>query len=470
MKIKKIEEFVFEIPKSGRMNVPARVFLSDELISSVDEGSLEQLANIASLPGIQKYPVGLPDIHYGYGAPIGSVAAFDVNEGGVSPGMCGFDINCGVRLLKTNMHLSDAKPKLKKFVDEIFKNVPSGVGKKSNVKFSKSEFTKVLEEGAKAIVDRYGYENDLLHIEEGGFMETDARSVSEKAIKRGIHQLGTLGAGNHFVEVQVVDKIFDEKTAKKFGLFEGEIVVMIHTGSRGFGHQVATDFVKLLNEKYREISKSIPDPELIYAPSGSKEEEDYFNAMKAASNFAWANREMISHQVRKAFKKVYGSDSMPLLYDLAHNIIKKRKHFVGGKKKEVYVHRKGATRAFGPNEPEVPSDYKSVGQPVLLPGSMGTSSYVMVGTEAAMKKTFGSIAHGAGRLLSRSKATSEFTDNQIIKELSELGVYARSASKGVLSEEAPKAYKDVSEVVRVCEGSGIAKAVAKLRPLGVVKG
>ena len=468
MKIKKISEFVFELQKEGKMNVSPLLFLSDDLMQNVDAGSFEQLANISTLPGVQSV-IGLPDIHYGYGAPIGSVAAFDVNEGGVSPGMCGFDINCGVRLLRTELSVKDVGRKIKNLMDEIFKLVPAGVGKKSKLKFSRGEFINVLQGGAQYVIKKgYGYDSDVDHIEENGRMETDA-NVSEKAISRGLHQLGTLGAGNHFVEVQVIERILDKKAAKAFGLFEGEVVVMIHTGSRGFGHQVATDFVRILNERHPEIAKSIPDPELIYAPTGSKEEEEYFDAMKAAANFAWANRQLITHQVRRALKNVFNVEA-PLVYDLAHNIIKRRKHFVNGKKKDVYVHRKGATRAFGPNEPEVPKDYRSVGQPVLLPGSMGTHSYVMVGTELAMKKTFGSIAHGAGRALSRNKATSRFTDSEIIDELKSRGVYARSASKGVLSEEAPEAYKDVSEVVRVCEGSGIAKAVAKMRPLGVVKG
>ncbi len=469
MKVKKIDEFLFEIPVQGKMRVPAWMFLSDELFSSLDPGAMEQLANIASLPGIQMHSIGLPDMHYGYGAPIGSVAAFDVNEGGVSPGMCGFDINCGVRLLKTGMFLDEVRSKLHNLVNEIFRLVPAGVGKGSKHKFSRKEFFEILGGGAREVIEKgFGFPEDAEHIEERGGMDTDPSVVSDKAVSRGINQLGTLGAGNHFLEIQVVDRVFDERVAKVFGLEEGEVTIMIHTGSRGFGHQVATDFIQILNRKYPNLD--IPDRELVYAPTGTKEEESYFNAMKAAANFAWANRQIISHQVRKAFKNIFGTDELPLLYDLAHNIIKRRKHFVDGKKKEVYVHRKGATRAFGPGEPEVPKDYKSVGQPVLLPGSMGTESYVMVGTEAAMKQTFGSIAHGAGRSLSRNKALRRFTDNQILKELDRKGIYARSASRGVLSEEAPEAYKDVSEVVRVCEGAGIARIVVRLKPLGVVKG
>ncbi len=471
MKVKKIDDFIFEIPMQGKMKVPAWMFLSDELFGNVDPGSMEQLANIASLPGIQLHSIGLPDMHYGYGAPIGSVAAFDVNEGGVSPGMCGFDINCGIRLLRTKMDISEVRPKLKKLINEISSIVPVGVGKHSKLKLSKKKFLEILQGGAQYMIENgYGFSEDKKFIEENGAMETELKGVSEKAISRGINQIGTLGAGNHFIEVQYVDKVFNGKISKTFGLEENEVVVMIHTGSRGFGHQVATDFIKNLIEKYPKVAKSIPDRELIYAPSGTREEELYFDAMKAAANFAWANRQMISHLVRKAFKNIFGTDDLPLVYGLSHNIVKKRKHFVGNKKKEVYVHRKGATRAFGPEEPEVPKKYKSAGQPVLLPGSMGTESYVMVGTEIAMKQTFGSIAHGAGRAMSRTKALKRYTDNQILEELEKKGIFAHGGSKGVLSEEAPEAYKDVSEVVRVCEGSGIAKNVARLKPMGVIKG
>jgi len=471
MKVKKISEFLFEIPMQKKMIVPGWMFLSDDLFENVDPGAMEQLSNISSLPGIELHSIGLPDMHYGYGAPIGSVAAFNVDEGGVSPGMCGFDINCGIRLLRTNLDISEVKPKLKKLLNEIFRLVPVGVGKHSKLKLTREKFLKILRNGAQFMIENgYGFPEDENFIEENGRMKTNLDGVSEKSISRGIRQIGTLGAGNHFIEIQYVDKLFDEKISKIFGLEKNEVVVMIHTGSRGFGHQVATDYIKTLIEKYPKIAKSIPDRELIYAPSGSKEEKLYLDGMKAAANFAWANRQMISHLVRTAFKNIIGTNELPLVYDLSHNIIKKRKHFIGDKKKEVYVHRKGATRAFGPNEPEVPKRYKSAGQPVLLPGSMGTESYVMVGTELAMKQTFGSIAHGAGRTLSRNRALKRFSDNQILKELTKKGILAHSASKGILSEEAPEAYKDVSEVVRVCEGAGIAKNVARLKPMGVVKG
>ncbi len=476
--LKEIRPDVWELSASAKkgMRVPARIFLSKKLLEDVEDGAVEQVANVAFLPGIYKHSVAMPDMHFGYGFPIGGVAALDIEEGGLSPGGIGFDINCGVRLLRTNLQVSDIEKDIPKMLDSVFKNVPSGLGSKGQVKVNSAQLESILENGAKwAVENGYGSSNDLKHIEEKGCMKgADAGKVSDKAMKRGMPQSGSLGAGNHFLELQKVEKIFLPDVAKAFGIkSEGQIMFMIHTGSRGLGHQVCTDYLQSMEHAFRDRLRELPDRELVYAPAGTKECENYFSAMACAANFAWTNRQMIMHWVRESIRRTLGvseSDAgMELVYDVAHNIAKKEEYVIDGEKRKVYVHRKGATRAFGPGMPDIPSDYSSVGQPVLVPGSMGTASYVLVGTKTA-EETFNSVCHGAGRLQSRTSARNMHTGEEIRESLEKKGILTRSASMKGLAEEAPDVYKDVDEVVQVCETAGIARIVAKLKPLGVVKG
>ncbi len=479
--IKKVNSFRWEIPRSYKqgMRVPGVIYASQHMIEQIKrDNAPEQVANVATLPGIVKASMAMPDIHWGYGFPIGGVAAFDAEEGIISPGGVGYDINCGVRLLTTNLDEKDARPKLKELVDNIFMNVPSGVGEKGKLRLNFGELNKVLDFGAKwAVENGYGWEEDLERLEEGGSIKfADHTKVSDKAKKRGAPQLGTLGAGNHFLEVQRVEKIFLPEIAKKFGItHEGQITVMIHTGSRGLGHQVASDYIRVMEQAARKYGIKLLDPQLACAPVKSKEAEDYFAAMSAAANFGFTNRQLITHWVRESFGKVFGEDpedlGMHLVYGVAHNIAKLEEHIVDGKRMKVYVHRKGATRAFAAGREELSQLYRDVGQPVLIPGDMGTSSYVLVGTQKAMEETFGSTCHGAGRVMSRHAALRKFRGEEIKRELWEKKhIYVRSASNRVAAEEAPDAYKDVNEVVRAVEGAGISRIVAKMVPLGVVKG
>ncbi|RLJ08510.1 MAG: RNA-splicing ligase RtcB [Candidatus Aenigmatarchaeota archaeon] len=476
-KLRQIRECVWELPKEGKMKVPAWLFLSEKLLQQVEEGAVQQIANVACLPGIYKHSIALPDMHFGYGFPIGGVAALDAKEGGLSPGGIGFDINCGVRLLRTNLRVEDVKPKIQQLVEQIFRNVPSGVGRGGKVKLTAGQTRDVLEMGARwAVENGYGYEKDLEHLEERGCMrQADASKVSEKAVKRGMPQLGSLGAGNHFLEVQQVTEIYQPEIAKVFGIQEvGQICVMIHTGSRGLGHQICTDYLNLLESRFRDLLKTLPDRELVFAPAGTQECEDYFKAMCCGANFAWANRQMITHWVRQAIISVLKMPEedigLEIVYDVAHNIGKLEKHKINGEVKEVFVHRKGGTRCFGPGNPDIPKDYQAVGQPVLVPGDMGSASYVLVGTERAEEESFSSVCHGAGRVLSRHAALKKYRGEKVKQELAGRGISVRSASWGVLAEEAPGVYKDIHEVVRVCEAAGLSKTVAKLVPLGVVKG
>ncbi len=479
--LKKIDSFRWEIPKSYKqgMRVPGMIFASEHMIEQIKKDNApEQVANVATLPGIIKASMAMPDIHWGYGFPIGGVAAFDGEEGIISPGGVGYDINCGVRLLTTNLDEKDVRPKLKELVDNMFMNVPSGVGEKGKLRLNFGELNKVLDFGAKwAVENGYGWEEDLERLEEGGSIKfADHTKVSEKAKKRGAPQLGTLGAGNHFLEVQTVEKIFLPDVAKKFGItHEGQITVMIHTGSRGLGHQVASDYIRVMEQASRKYGIKLVDPQLACAPVKSKEAEDYFKAMSAAANFGFTNRQLITHWVRESFGKVFGEDpedlGMHLVYGVAHNIAKLEEHIVDGKRMKVYVHRKGATRAFAAGRQELSQLYRDVGQPVLIPGDMGTGSYVLVGTQKAMEETFGSTCHGAGRVMSRHAALRKFRGEEVKRELWEKKhIYVRSASNRVAAEEAPDAYKDVNEVVRAVEGAGISRIVAKMMPLGVVKG
>ncbi|MCD6576334.1 MAG: RtcB family protein [Nanoarchaeota archaeon] len=480
LELKKISDVEWEIPKGtiANMHVPGRVFASEKLLEKMKQDrTLIQGAGVATLPGIYKYSIILPDGHEGYGFPIGGVAALDYEEGGISPGGIGYDINCGVRLIRTNLEREDAEKNIKPLLNALFKNVPSGLGSKGLTRIKKvEEFDEVLKYGVQwAIENGYGVERDLKHIEENGRLEVaDPKYTSKEAKKRGMPQLGSLGAGNHFLEVQYVEKVFDEKVARVFGLHEGQATLMVHTGSRGFGHQVCSDYLREMEKTFPDIIKKLPDRELIYAPAGSEVADRYLKAMSAAANFAWTNRQLIMHWSRQAFEEVFKRDwetlGMELIYDVAHNLAKVEKHKIDGKLRKVYVHRKGATRAFGPGRPEIPADYRNVGQPVLIPGSMGTASYVLVGSQTSMEKTFGSTAHGAGRMMSRHAALRQYRADVIQKQLGERGIIIKAASKRGVAEEAPGAYKDIDEVARVSHEAGIGNLVARLRPIGVVKG
>src|SRR5579885_1833417 len=472
----KIDEYTYEIPKKYRsdMLVPARVFMKESMIEDIiEDRSLDQLVNVATLPGIQKYAFAMPDIHQGYGFPIGGVAAMAIEHGGViSPGGIGYDINCGVRLLVANMNHEQLQPYMATLATALFHAVPSGVGRGGKLKLTLGELDKVLGDGAKHMIDiGYGTPQDLEFCEEHGTMAgADPDLVSEHAKKRGADQLGTLGSGNHFLEVQKVEEIYDEKTAQAFGLTQGAITVMIHCGSRGLGHQTCTDYVRTLMDYLPQWGYVLPDRELVCAPFTSKPAQDYFAAMIAASNFAWANRHLIAHWVREAFHEVVGKDAwLSLVYDVSHNIGKKERHMIDGKMIEVIMHRKGATRAFGPHTPQTPLRYQSVGQPVLIPGTMGTASYVLAGTAEGMDIAFGSSCHGAGRRMSRMKAKHTIRGSQLRKELESHGIIVRCDSDAGLAEEAPIAYKDVDSVVDVVHGAGLARKIARLVPVAVIK-
>ncbi|KXB00212.1 tRNA-splicing ligase [candidate division MSBL1 archaeon SCGC-AAA261G05] len=479
-KIKKIDELHWEIPKDQKkgMRVPVRIFADVDLLKELKgDLTLEQATNVAFLQGIYKCSITLPDGHQGYGFPIGGVAATDAEEGVISPGGVGYDINCGVRLLRTNLEKSDVKPKLKNLVETLFRNVPSGVGSKSKVKLSKSQLSELLEQGAKWCVENgYGWEEDTDRLEANGCLRgADASKVSSKAMSRGMPQVGSLGSGNHFLEVQYVDEIFDPEVAKAFGItHENQVTTMIHTGSRGFGHQVCSDNLRRMEKAAKKYNIELPDRELVNVPLDSPEGQDYFSAMACAANFAWSNRQMITHWTRETFQDLFGQDAeelgMHIIYDVAHNIAKFEEHQIDGGKKKVCVHRKGATRAFPPGRPEVPQRYRDVGQPVLIPGDMGTASYVLVGTEQGMRETFGSTAHGSGRRMSRTAAKKKFWGGDVQKELAGEGIYVKATHGSVIAEEAPGAYKSVDAVAKVSHDAGIAQLVARLVPMGVAKG
>ncbi len=473
----KIDEFTYEIPQAYRadMRVPARVYMNERMMEDVfSDRALWQLVNIATLPGIQKYAFAMPDIHQGYGFPIGGVAATAIDEGGViSPGGIGYDINCGVRLLVADMTATELKPFIEKLATQLFHKVPSGVGKGGKLKFKPDELDKILQYGAKRMVDLgYGTQEDLEYCEENGYMDiADPDLISDKAKKRGADQIGTLGSGNHFLEVQVVDEVFDKQAADAFGLHEGLVTTMIHCGSRGFGHQTCTDHLRIMMNKLPEWGYQLPDRELIYAPFTSPEAQHYFFAMAAASNYAWANRHVIGHWVREVWQEVIGPHvTLTTIYDVSHNIGKVEEHDVDGVRKKLVMHRKGATRAFGPGRPEVPAKYMHVGQPVLIPGTMGTASYVLTGTKESMEIAFGTSCHGAGRRMSRTRAKRTVYGARLREELEQQGIVIRSDSDPGLAEEAPIAYKDVEDVVDVVHGAKLARKVARLKPLAVIKG
>ena len=474
-----IDPYRYKIPKEYKngMKVPGIIYADKDMIETIcQDQSPEQVANVATLPGIVKYSLAMPDIHWGYGFPIGGVAATDINEGVVSPGGVGYDINCGTRLITTNLTYEEVKQKLSSLLDAIFVNVPSGLGSEGKLKVKGKDFDKVLIEGAKwAVKNGYGKEEDLERIEENGAMEgADPGVISSKARERGAPQLGTLGSGNHFIEIQRVQKIFDPEIAKAFGLFEDQITILIHTGSRGFGHQVCTDYLSVMNSAVKKYGIELPDRQLACAPIESPEGKNYLAAMACAANYAWANRQCITHWIRESFEMIFrrgeGKLGLEVLYDVAHNIAKIETHIIEGEKVKVCVHRKGATRAFPKGHPDIPKLYKDAGQPVIIPGDMGRASYILVGTEKAMETTFGSTCHGAGRLLSRAGAKRTITGKEVVEELYKKGIIVKTDNIKGLGEEASEAYKDVEKVVEIVEGSGISKRVARMKPLGVIKG
>jgi len=479
--LEKVDRYIWSIPKGYKsgMIVPGRVFADETLLEKMKtDRTLEQCANVAHLPGIYKYAITLPDGHEGYGFPIGGVAATDYYEGVISPGGVGYDINCGVRLLTTSLEEEDVRPRLPELVETIFANVPCGLGsRRRDFKLSRSDLEGVMMEGARwAVENGLGWDEDIKHCEENGAMENaDPDKVSNSAVNRGLPQLGTLGSGNHFLEIERVDEIYDKEAAKVFGIKSvGQVTVMIHCGSRGFGHQICSDYIRVMERAVRKYGIKIPDRELVCAPGNSREAEDYFKAMACAVNYAFANRQAITHWVRESFEKVFRRSAeelgLRLVYDVAHNIAKVEEHRVNGKRQKVWMHRKGATRAFPPGSNLIPVDYRSVGQPVIIPGSMGTSSWLLVGTPKAMDLTFGSTAHGAGRMLSRAAAKRRFWGRDVKNSLEKAGIVVRAASNVVLAEEADPAYKDVDRVVEVSHQVGIATKVAHLKPIAVIKG
>ena len=473
------DPYTYEIPigEAPGMRVPGILYSSEALLGGVEgDPSLQQLANVATLPGIVRNAYAMPDIHFGYGFPVGGVAAFDVRDGVVSPGGIGYDINCGVRLVRTNLTVDEVRPKLRELIDALYREVPTGVGSKGGVTLTQGEMTEVLAGGASWAVEHgHGRAEDLEVQEENGrHRGADPGRVSDAARKRGLRQLGTLGSGNHFLEVQAVDTVYEPEFATALGLSPGSVAVMLHTGSRGLGHQVATDYIARMDERLRSEGTSLVDRQLSCAPIASDDGQRYLGAMAAGANFAWANRQLITAAVRRAFAKTFGrsDESMDLavVYDIAHNIAKEETHAVEGGDRPVLVHRKGATRAFAAGREEVPAPYRAFGQPVLIPGDMGTASYVLVGLPSAMERSFGSSCHGAGRRLSRHAAVRTFRYEEVTRSLGAQGIVVRAASREGVTEEAPGAYKNVDEVVRVAEGAGLTRRVARLVPLGVVKG
>jgi tRNA-splicing ligase RtcB len=478
--LEKIDDFRWRIPKTYKpgMRVPGTVYADEKLLKDIyKDKALEQVANVAFLPGIVKASLAMPDIHWGYGFPIGGVAATDPENGGVvSPGGVGFDINCGVRLLKTNLEYDGIKDKIKDLVAVLFSDVPAGLGSKGEIRVTSKEEKEILVKGSGWAVGKgYGTEEDLECTEENGAVQgADPGAVSDRAYERGKAQSGTLGSGNHFMEVQVIDQLYDAELCDEFGLNLGQVMLMIHSGSRGFGYQICDDYVKSMIHCLQKYSITVPDRQLACAPVNSPEGKAYLGAMRCAANYAWNNRQCLMHLARRAFEKVFGASwqklGMSLIYDVAHNIAKIEKHVVDGQEKTFCVHRKGATRAFGPGHPALPLRYKKTGQPVIIPGDMGRNSYLLVGTQGAMEETFGSTCHGAGRVKSRTAATKSINLNFLLKELESKGITVMASGRGTIVEEAPEAYKDVNDVVNVVHNAGISKRVCRMRPVGVIKG
>jgi tRNA-splicing ligase RtcB len=477
MQVNQITEQVWEIPASEKsgMLVPARIYATSGILQSMDRGVFDQVTNVACLPGIARYALCMPDGHWGYGFPIGGVAAFDVRTGVISPGGVGYDINCGMRLIRTDLTLADVQPRLERLMTELFRSVPAGVGAGGFVRLDRKAFDSMMTKGARWCVgEGYGWHRDLSHIEEGGCIgDADPSKVSDHAVGRGINQLGTLGSGNHYLEVQVVsnDRLFDRETAAELGITgHDQIVVMVHCGSRGFGHQVASDYLKVFEKAMRRYGISVNDQQLACAPFHSPEGQDYFAAMNCAANTAFANRQVITHQIRDAFARVFGRSAeelgMELVYDVAHNIAKVERYAEG----DLLVHRKGSTRAFGPGSQELPEAFRRTGQPVICGGSMETGSYLLVGTDRAVRDTFGSTMHGSGRTMSRAQAKKAIRGEQLQQQMKQRGIVVKAVSMSGLAEEAGFAYKNISEVVETVDRAGITKKVAELRPIGNIKG
>jgi tRNA-splicing ligase RtcB len=477
MELRQITPYKWELPKTGKMRVPGIIYAEHDMLRGKQHNEpLKQVANVAQLPGIVKSSLAMPDMHWGYGFPIGGVAAFDWETGVISPGGVGYDINCGVRMATTALVEADIRPRLETLVSELYRQIPSGLGSTGPVKLSVKEEKQVLRQGSQwAVRKGFGENRDLAHTEDAGCMpNADPDIISPRALERGRKQLGTLGSGNHFVEVGIVDDIFDEKIARVFGLFQGQVTVLLHSGSRGFGYQVCDDFLKQMNQHVRHLELELPDRQLACAMIQSDLGQRYFNAMACAANYAWANRQILMQRCREVFQHALGISpntlDMNLVYDVSHNIAKKETHMVEGQKRILCVHRKGATRSFPPNHTALCEAHRSTGQPVLVPGDMGTASYVLVGTHTAMAETFGSTCHGAGRVLSRKAAKKQSKGRSIQRELADKGILVRWTGRSTLAEEMPDAYKDISKVVGVVHGAGISRKVARLRPVAVIKG
>lgn len=476
-KINKLSDYLYEIPVTYRkaMRVPARIFATEALLKDIEQDrTLEQLLNMTTLPGIVGQALAMPDAHEGYGFPIGGVAAIIYPGGVVSPGGIGYDINCGVRLLKSQLEAKTIFTQIKRLADDLYQTIPAGVGEAGEFKLDKAGLDNVLRLGVTALVQQgYGEQQDQEYIESRGcLISADPRVASEIAKKRGLDQIGTLGAGNHFIEIDQIAEIYDESTAKAYGIFKNQITVLIHTGSRGLGHQVATDYIKIMMKVMPKYGINIPDRELVCAPIESPEGQNYLKAMAAAANFAWANRQMITHLTRQAWRRILGESGgeLKILYDVAHNIAKIEEHEINGQKQSVLVHRKGATRAFPAGHPDIPEQYRSIGQPVIIPGSMGTASYILCGNAQSMRQTFGTVCHGAGRRMSRRAAIESISGQKLLADLEAKGITVKTDSIKGLAEEAPQAYTDVDQVVEVIHQAGLASKVAKLKPLAVIKG
>ena len=477
MNVNQLSDVIWEIPATEKagMRVPARIYATDHVLQNMDQGVFEQVTNVACLPGIRRYALCMPDGHWGYGFPIGGVAAFDVRDGIISPGGVGYDINCGMRLIRTDLTLRDVQPRLEQLMTELFRRIPAGVGAKGAVKLTRPDFESVMRNGAGWCVDQgYGWGEDVTRIEEHGCLAgADPETVSTRAMERGIHQLGTLGSGNHYLEVQVAsqDHIYDHQAAEAFGVTgQDQIVVMVHCGSRGFGHQVGTDFLKIFEKAMKRYGIAVKDQQLACAPFRSKEGQEYFSAMNCAANTAFANRQVITHEIRRAFTRVFGQSAenlgMHVVYDVAHNIAKVERYQEG----ELLVHRKGATRAFGPGSAELPEPYRAIGQPVICGGSMETGSYLLVGTQRAQDETFGSTMHGSGRTMSRTKAKRQVRGDKLQQDMARRGIIVKAVSMSGLAEEAGFAYKSISDVVETVQTADITRPVAQLRPIGNIKG
>ncbi|WP_300463737.1 RtcB family protein [Desulfobacula sp.] len=477
MSLKKIDDFRWLLPRTGSMRVPGIIYTSESGLGDINkDAAFKQVCNVACLPGIIKASMAMPDFHGGYGFPIGGVAAFDWETGIVSPGGVGYDINCGVRLARTFLEEKEVRPHLRRLISALFREIPSGIGSTGSLNLSYSDEKKVLKKGSLwAVQQGFGQASDIEHTEEGGCMPgADPKDLSKRALERGKKQLGTLGSGNHFLEVGVVEKIFEPKAAKAYGLFQGQVTVMLHTGSRGLGYQVCDDHLAMMTQQVNKRGLTLPDRQLAWARIQSGPGQHYLSAMACAANYAWANRQILMHRASLVFMDVLGISpgnlGMSLVYDLCHNIAKKESHTIDGKTQTVCVHRKGATRSFGPGHPSLCPEYRKVGQPILIPGDMGTASYVLAGTQRAMDETFGSTCHGAGRVMSRMAARKASQGRSIQQELEDRGILVKWTGRSTLAEEMPDAYKDISQVVDIVHGAGLSKIVARLRPLAVVKG